>query len=132
MLAALFKTAAILYGLLALPWDLARPLAGPHWENAKTAEAARRWYRKALLNILGPTAKRIQATLLAWPVAVLGAAYADGPEDEQEMILDQLRAMLRMEDVLSGPGTMLELFPAYWASGTVGWEECYYKPTQVL
>ncbi|KGQ08224.1 hypothetical protein BBAD15_g6464 [Beauveria bassiana D1-5] len=134
LLAAIFKVAAILYGLLSLPPDLARPFAGSYWDDAANdpVESARLHYRDMLLDMVWPTAKKVQLSRLSWIFAVLGVAYLDGPEDVQQRILQSLRAILRMEDVGGGAATMLKMFPLYWASGKLGWEQCYYKPCQVL
>ncbi|KAJ3498738.1 hypothetical protein NLG97_g891 [Lecanicillium saksenae] len=113
MLAALFRTATILYALLSLPSHLAQPFARSH-ADTRTA-----WlhHRGMLMEMLWQTSERIQASVLTWVFAVLGAAYADGSKEDQMLILDQLRLVLSMEDVMSGPGTLLELLPGYWASG---------------
>ncbi|KAK8147148.1 hypothetical protein G3M48_002045 [Beauveria asiatica] len=134
LLAAIFKVAAILYGLLSLPPDLARPFAGSYWDDAANdpVERARLHYRAMLLDMVWPTVKKLQLSRLSWIFAVLGVAYLDGPEDVQKRILQSLRAILRMEDVGGGAATMLQIFPSYWASGKLGWEQCYYKPCQVL
>ncbi|KAJ6782295.1 hypothetical protein PWT90_00618 [Aphanocladium album] len=123
MLAALFRMATLLYALLSLPPHLARPFAGSHWDG--DPNNARLYYREALMEMLWQTSKRIQPSMLTWIFAVLGAAYPDGPREEQMLILEQLRVVLSLEDVISGPGTLLELLPEYWASGNLGWEDMY-------
>ncbi|XWW99389.1 hypothetical protein V2A60_007399 [Cordyceps javanica] len=134
LLAATFKTAAILYGLLSLPQDLARPFAGTYWDDgaANPSEWARLRHREALLDMVVPTARRLQLSRLSWVLAVLGVAYVDGPEDVQKRILWYLRTILRMEDVGGGAATMLVVFPGYWEAGELGWEKCYSQPCQVL
>lgn len=139
LLARMFKVATILYAVLSLPPDLAHHFAAAEAEADEGDGGGRPppanprvHYRRVLFELIEQTRVHIKTSVLSWAFAVLGAAYADGPEQGKERILQHLRAMQGMENVECGATTMLQLFPDVWASGRTRWEDCYYKPCQVL
>lgn len=131
LLARMFLTATILYAVLSLPPDLAQPFVGLD-DREKTPSNPRVYYRRILLELIEEAKAYIKTSVLSWAFAVLGAAYADGPEEGKGRIMWHLKTMQGMENVECGATTMMELFPDFWASGKTRWEDCYYKPCQVL
>ncbi|KAJ6788226.1 hypothetical protein PWT90_04370 [Aphanocladium album] len=131
LLARMFQAAAILYAVLSLPPKLAQPFAGVD-EKGETLSNPRVYYRRILFELIEQTKAYMKISVLSWAFAVLGAAYSDGPEEGKARILHHLRTMEVMENVECGATTMLGLFPDFWASGKTRWEDCYYKPCQVL
>lgn len=131
LLARMFKVATILYAVLSLPPDLVHVFAGLA-DNEEPPANPRVYYRRILFELIEQTKAYIKTSVLSWAFAVLGAAYADGPEQGKTRILNHLRAMQAMENVECGATTLLELFPDFWASGKTRWEDCYYKPCQVM
>lgn len=125
LLARTFAVATALYAVLSLPPDLAQHFAG-------AAPNPRAHYRRVLFEMIEQTGTYIKTSVLSWAFAVLGAAYADGPDEGKERILSCLAAMQGMENVECGATTMLQLFPDFWASGKTSWEDCYDRPCQVL
>ncbi|XWW99208.1 hypothetical protein V2A60_007217 [Cordyceps javanica] len=132
MLASMFKAAAILYAVLSLPPDLAQHFVSRADDGGDPPANPRVYYRRILFELIEQTKAHIKSSVLSWAFAVLGAAYSDGPEEGKARILSHLEAMQGMESVECGATTMLQLFPDFWASRKTRWEDCYYKPCQVL
>ncbi|KAJ4159534.1 uncharacterized protein LMH87_008432 [Akanthomyces muscarius] len=131
LLARMFKVATILYAVLSLPPDLAQSFVGLT-EKREPPANPRVYYRIILFELIDQTEPYIKTSVLSWAFAVLGAAYADGPEEGKTRILNHLNAMQGMENVECGATTMLQVFPNFWASGKTRWEDCYYTPCQVM
>lgn len=131
LLAHMFQAATILYAVLSLPPELAQSFVGLTGEKEPPANP-RVYHRRILFELIEQTGPYIKTSVLSWAFAVLGAAYADGPEEGKTKILKHLHAMQGMENVECGATTMLQLFPDFWASRKTSWEDCYYTPCQVM
>ncbi len=124
-----FKAAIILYALLSLPQNLAQSFRRAEVANGQNS---RLHYRNTLVKaVTTASALPLGMAGMCWPLAVLGVSLYDGTPDEQACIIGWLRDMESLSGVASGPVTLQQLLPEFWASGKRGWEDCFYKLSQV-
>ncbi|OAA72817.1 C6 zinc finger domain protein [Akanthomyces lecanii RCEF 1005] len=127
--ARVFKATTILYALLSLPQNLAQPFCRAEFANGRDP---RLHYRDVLATAI-TKASTVQFGMagMCWPLAVLGVSLYDGTPEEQAGVIGWLKDMEKVPTVASGPVTLQQMLPEFWASGKRGWEDCFYKLSQV-
>ncbi|ATY65880.1 C6 zinc finger domain [Cordyceps militaris] len=127
--ARVFRATVMLYALLALPANLARPFRRA---EAATGRDSRLHHRDVLVaGVARASAVRMGLAGMCWPLAVLGVALYDGALEEQDRVLAWLKEMELLETASSGPVMLRKLLPVFWESGKCGWEDCYYQLFQI-
>lgn len=141
IVARIFKTAVALYGMLVIPPPASTDAPSrdgglsPQCEKTTPAsyEKLKMSFRMRLLRLVCTAMETRPVKLyLAWPLAVLGVALADGQATEREMVEDYLQKISRAPQTYCGPTTSLVKLRAFWASGKTQWEQCFDEPCPVL
>lgn len=127
--ARVFKAATILYAQLSLPQELAQPFRRVEFTKGRDP---RLHYRDVLAAAI-TKASTVQFGMagMCWPLAVLGVSFCDGTLDEQAGVIGWLKDLEKLPTVASGPVTLQQMLPEFWTSGKSGWEDCFYKLSQV-
>ena len=136
LLAISFKTATQLYGILSLPPTLAIHFCQTRVDDisGNRLSDARKQLRARLIHYLDQIF-RLDASLkylCTWLVATLGAASHDASPREQERVLGYIENIRRQSGVDCGAATLVGIIPRFWESGKSAWDQCFYKPCQVL
>lgn len=128
--ARIFKSATLLYGLISLPDHLSQSF---HISKRAGRQDSLIYYREELMKAL-QEASAIPSALygLCWPTAVLGVAVHNGTAEQQAAVLDILEQIKVGFMPGAGPATLLERLPEFWTEDRNGWEDCFYKPFQVM
>lgn len=128
--ARIFKSATLLYGLISLP-DC--PSQSFHISKRAGRQDSLMYYREELMKGFKEASAIPSAVYgLCWPAAVLGVAVHNGTAEEQAAVLDILEQIKVCFVAGAGPATLLERLPEFWAEDRNGWEDCFYKPFQVM
>ncbi|OAA74856.1 C6 finger domain protein [Akanthomyces lecanii RCEF 1005] len=139
----LYKTASILYGLLSLPPVLAAefalipgssPPAGAAPDEAATAvESGRVFYGNYLLNLVDRAMEELPLPQgVSWPIAVLGVAKHDAPQEEKDRLRKHLQTLRLKPGADSGAANIDIKLRDFWFFGHTQWEECYHEPINVI
>lgn len=136
LLAISFKTATQLYGILSLPPTLAIHFCPTRADeiSGDRLRDGRKNLRARLLRCLDQIS-RLDATrkyLCTWLVATLGVASHDASAREREHVLGYIENVRRQSGVDCGAATLLGIIPRFWESNKTAWDQCFYKPCQVL
>lgn len=126
----MFKDAAILYALLALPHTLAKSFKED--QNVSNNNARLRYKDWLHADIEKASSFPIGLYGMCWPMAVLGASLYDGSTAMQGTLLSWLQEVERNQYAASGPVTLQKILPEFWFSRKSGWEDCFHKPFQIL
>lgn len=125
-----FKSATLLYGLISLPDRLSQSF---HISERVGRQGSLMYYREELMKGLQEASAIPSAVYgMCWPAAVLGVAVHNGTAEEQAALLDILQQIKVCFVAGAGPATLLERLPEFWAEDSNGWEDCFYKPFQVM
>lgn len=134
----LYKTAAILYGLLSLPPVLAAefaslPGASPAPDEAAAVEDGRLFYGQYLMGLVDRAMVELPLPQgVSWPIAVVGVAKHDGPQEEKDRLLKHLQALRRRTGADSGAANIEIKLRDFWFFGHTQWEQCYHEPINVI
>ena len=134
----MYALAIRLYGILTLPepaiaaWAVSSPKirkAYPAIPGCDPYETLRRRHREGLLEMLREQWDQVKLKKwLAWPLTVVGVAVADDTIENQTFVDESLLAVWKVPDVPNSSITGLEKLRVFWASGKMGWEECFDEP----
>ncbi|TQV94296.1 hypothetical protein V2A60_002668 [Cordyceps javanica] len=126
LMAAVFKCSVELYANLSLPPPPSRstPLIQKSWAARRTA------LREELIQLMRKSIAILQSkAALSWPVAVAGVAVADGSDEDKELVLSTFKADDKgTADSFYVPLYYSEKLRSFWASGKIGWEDCWNVP----
>lgn len=134
----LYKTAALLYGVLSLPPVLAAefamiPGASPGLDEAAVVETGRLFYGAYLLNLVDRAMTELPRPQgVSWPIAVLGVASHDAPQDIKARLLGYLQRLRLRPGADSGAANIDIKLRDFWFFGNTQWEECYHEPINVI
>lgn len=141
--ARLFKAAVSLYAILSLPPRLTKPFAlsllppqsSP--DSSITASTgvrvmlAREYYSTQLFQLCRELWDTLDGANMGWPMAVLGVAVLNNPS-QQDQLVAWLNDLCWIPGSKGGPNALLPLLVEFWASGKTQWDDCFYKPINVL
>ncbi|KAJ3478464.1 hypothetical protein NLG97_g8572 [Lecanicillium saksenae] len=134
-LAAIFRAAVLLYGILALPrravalW--ARSLAGNEGITRLDAYGSVRLaQQKALLKMMRELAPRLTCRCcITWPLTVLGVAVSDGwLDDARDFVVESFLFVSAERGEGGGGFKTLRKLREFWSSGKTGWDDCFQEP----
>ncbi|OAA47955.1 C6 finger domain protein [Cordyceps fumosorosea ARSEF 2679] len=135
----LYKTASILYGLLSLPPVLAAEFATipgadpPAMDGPSAVERARLFYGAYLMNLVERAMGELPLPQgVSWPIAVLGVAKHDAPQEEKDRLIRHLRTLRLRPGADSGAANIDIKLRDFWYFGHTKWEECYHEPINVI
>ena len=133
LLARIFKSAAILYGILSLSLHKPSLAAVNPDRTAQMYEFQRLSQRNSLLDLVGEGMHILTSkTPLCWPLAVAGVAFADSTAAEQKMVIEYLQRICVAPETYRGPAVLASRLQQFWLSGMSGWEDCFDRPYTVL
>ncbi|KAJ3496202.1 hypothetical protein NLG97_g2834 [Lecanicillium saksenae] len=132
LLAQMFQTAVMLYGLLSLPPTLSKKFIQEQapMDNRNKAEARQRLRAELLSHIGTVFSSVVRIEGCCWPLAILGVASYDATQKEQDCIIGYLNILCNVPGGNCGALAMLEALPKFWASGKTDWEQCFDQPCQ--
>jgi hypothetical protein len=129
LIARVYKSATILYAILSLPSPAGLSRKRSDQTIMKKTSASNRLFGEL---------KEAMATLkpnlsMCWPLAVLGASLVHNGCSEARIFVEKsLRSISRTPQVYYGPTMCLVKLMAFWASGKVGWNNCFDEPCSVM
>lgn len=126
VMARVFKVAVALYGVLTLP----PPSASSAPEDVSSWEMRRIYLRTELLRLMREAAGLlVDKGALCWPAAVAAVAIADGSQADQEFVISIVGPKKEGQgQSFYVPAFYKIKFRQFWASGKLGWDECYNEP----
>ncbi|KAJ3499062.1 hypothetical protein NLG97_g645 [Lecanicillium saksenae] len=104
----MYKIGAILYGILSLPPVLAAefafiPGASPIADDATIVENGRVYYARYLFGLVNRAVEELPRPQgICWPIAVLGVAMHDAPQEEKDLLLAHLKVVRAVPGADSG------------------------------
>ncbi|KAM3432457.1 hypothetical protein MY4824_006534 [Beauveria thailandica] len=134
----LYKTASILYGILSLPTVLAIefaaiPGASPAPDLTSAVERGRIFYGTLLMTLVDRAMTELPLPQgVSWPIAVLGVAKHDAPQDEKDRLLRHLQVLRLKPGADSGAANISIKLRDFWFFRCTRWEECYHEPINVI
>lgn len=134
----LYKTTAILYGLLSLPLVLAFEFAtalgaSPALDTFMAVENGRIYYGDRLMSLVQQAIKELPRPQgVSWPIAVLGVAKHDAPQEEKDKLLAYLQILRLQTGADSGAASIDIKLRDFWYFGYTEWEQCYHEPINVI
>lgn len=141
----LYRTGAILYGILSLPPLLAIEFAVDpqdkgqdtssmaEYERFAVIENARVSYGNYLLKQVDKAVTELPVLqALSWPIAVLGVARHDAPQEEKDRMLGYLKRLTMLPGHDSGAASVELKLCEFWGFNKTTWDECYYDPINVI
>ncbi|KAJ3473667.1 hypothetical protein NLG97_g10191 [Lecanicillium saksenae] len=126
LMARIFKCAVALYGNLSLP----PPLSDSTPEELESWASRKLDLRGELIELMREAQAILQSkAALSWPVVVAGVAAADGSDEDKGLILSTFQsADGTPRDCFYIVKNSIAKFKSFWASGKLGWEDCWYEP----
>lgn len=101
--------------------------------EAQDTQLPRECYRRHLYQLFKDALPLAPAKEgLMWPVAVLGVAFSNHEEEEQQTLREYVGRMRWLPGSDGGAFHLLEKLDTFWASGKTGWDQCYDEPINVL
>ncbi len=133
LIGRIFKSAVTLYCLLSMPETAAVFQPDGKASYSASCRDLVRASRSDLMKHIAVATKELPSKIpLAWPVTILGVAYADGTKEEKETIEGFFRGVIDMSYIESGPAHGLAKVKKFWDSGKTKWEDCFDEPCTVL
>ncbi|KAJ6788961.1 hypothetical protein PWT90_04198 [Aphanocladium album] len=134
----LYKTGAILYGILSLPPVLAAefafiPGASPVADEYSIVENGRLYYGNYLFNLINTAMEELPRPHgVCWPIAVAGVAKHDASQADKDLMLRHLQSIRTLPGADSGAASIAIKLRDFWGFGLTEWEQCYYEPINVI
>lgn len=126
LMARVFKCSVALYANLSLPPPPSQsaPEALESWAMRKIS------LRDELIQLMRESLAILQSkAALSWPVAVAGVAVADGSDEDKELVLSTFKSRDKTPtDTFYVPKFYIDKLRGFWASGRLGWEDCWDEP----
>ncbi len=123
-----FKAATMLYAILSLPEDLSRAFWEPGSSNSR--QHVLKSHRETLLDAIEGSDKHLRG--MGWPLAVLGVALHGGGPADQAVAIKFIKAIAALPDSSCGPVTLQRRLTDFWAGDKSGWDDCFWKQSQIL
>lgn len=142
-LAEVFRMAIVLHGILALPRRAVVSWARLSSEHTHITSrddkmsvrldaymSVRLAYQKALLQAMQELAPKVSCRCcMSWPLLVTGVAVSDGHLDSVKAFVEESFQMIAAEPAEGGCALLtLRKFRAFWATGKMGWDDCFQEP----
>ncbi|KAJ6785132.1 hypothetical protein PWT90_07574 [Aphanocladium album] len=126
LMARIFKCAVALYAILSLP----PPPSQSKPEDVKLWATRRLALRGELMVLMREALAILRSkAALSWPVAVAGVAVADGSDEDRELVLSTFQsADGGLVDCFYVVKNSIAKLKDFWASGKLGWEDCWNEP----
>ncbi|OAA69829.1 C6 zinc finger domain protein [Cordyceps fumosorosea ARSEF 2679] len=126
LMARVFKCSIALYANLSLP----PPTSQSTPEVLKSWASRRIALREELLQLMRESFAILPSkAALCWPVAVAGVAVADGSEEDKVFIVSTFQTEQdKVPECWYVPKFYIEKLRGFWASGKLGWEDCWDEP----
>ncbi|KAJ6786648.1 hypothetical protein PWT90_03588 [Aphanocladium album] len=131
LLARIYQTAVLLYGVLTLP-----PAASRRWAASQPRLAGRGPLDSVRVSKRDELMKQMREfwsqapdqTAICWPLAVAGVALVDGELADQIFVETCLYGMWMSPGTNSSPFECRRKLLEFWKSDKTGWEDCFNEP----
>lgn len=128
LIAQIFQTSVALFCVSSLPCLSTPP---PNTDLARYQEFTKTIYRPSHFVLLDMCMKSpITRRSMCWPLVVAGVEAASGPQAQRDVVfayMSQLRADIGVPMLVAK--AFMERF---WASGKLGWENCFRQPCSLV
>lgn len=131
LIARIYKTAVLLYGVLTLPPAASHPWAvtQPRVPGLGALDSIRVSKRDELNKLLRQSwGKAPYQTALCWPLVVAGVALVDGDPLDQTFVSECLFDIWMNPNTFASPLECRRKLLEFWRSGKTRWEDCFNEP----
>lgn len=130
----LYKTSALLYALQSLPAILAVEFGYVEEQRRHLSVFfAKRHYTDHLYALVHRAMEELPAKqAVSWPMAVLGVAMQDAPQEDKDQIIAYLLRLRKIPGADGGAASIEKKLKDFWFFKQTEWEECYHEPINVI